>query len=324
MNVVSAIVEIEGLAVGFPGAGGTLQRVLDGVSLRVEEGQTVAVVGESGSGKSMTALALLGLLPPPARVLGGRLRLGGVDIRTAPEHELQGLRGRLAGLVQQDPAAAFDPVRRLWPQVSEAATRHRVVRTGTERRALAVRLLAEVGLDDPDGLAGAFAHQLSGGQRQRAAIAAALSAGPRLLVADEPTSALDSVSQAAVLRLLERLRDDHGLTLLLITHDLRLAAGVADHIAILHAGETVESGPRPEVLDRPVHPYTGGLLAGQVAPQGGGRNGGGPTRAACRFAPRCPRVMARCREARPALASLEDGRGVRCFLWSDVTEPSRD
>ncbi|MCU0290539.1 MAG: ABC transporter ATP-binding protein [Thermoanaerobaculaceae bacterium] len=321
---MSAIVEIENLAAAFPAADGTQQRVLDGVNLRVEEGQTVAVVGESGSGKSMTALALLGLLPPPARVLGGRLRLGGVDIRSAPEHELQGLRGRLAGLVQQDPAAAFDPVRRLWPQVSEAATRHRVVRTRTERRALAERLLAEVGLDDPEGLAGAFAHQLSGGQRQRAAIAAALSAGPRLLVADEPTSALDSVSQAAVLHLLARLRDGRGLALLLITHDLRLAAGVAEHIVILHAGETVERGPRPEVLDRPAHPYTGGLLAGHVAPRDGGSDGDGPTRTACGFAPRCPRVMARCREARPALAPLEDRRDVRCFLWSDATEPSRD
>lgn len=324
MNGVSALVEIENLAVAFPAADGTLQRVLDGVSLRVEEGQTVAVVGESGSGKSMTALALLGLLPPPARVLGGRLSVGGVDIRTAPEDVLQGLRGRSAGLVQQDPAAAFDPVRRLWPQVSEAATRHGLVRTRGERLALATRLLAEVGLDDPAGLAGAYGHQLSGGQRQRAAIAAALSARPRLLVADEPTSALDSVSQAAVLRLLARLRDERGLTLLLITHDLRLAGAVADQITILLAGETVEDGPHQQVLDSPAHPYTRCLLAGEVPPPPGGGAGSHLAPAACRFAPRCPRVMARCRAARPALTAHQDGRHVRCFLWGEAPEPGDD
>lgn len=317
---MSAMVEIKDLAIGFPEADGTMRRVADGVSVRVDEGQSVAVVGESGSGKSLTTLALLGLLPDGARVLGGSLRVAGVEVRLASEGVLQGLRGRVVGLVQQDPGAAFNPVRRLWPQVSEAATRHRLVRSRGERLELAERLLGEVGLDDPRALASAFPHQLSGGQRQRAAIAAALSAGPRLLLADEPTSALDSISQSEVLRLLDHLRDERGLTLLAITHDLRLAAVMAGSITVLHAGETVERGPRRRVLEGPAHPYTRGLLAGDITARPAGVAGGRQARQACRFAPRCPRVMPRCHQARPALMPLPGNREVRCFLWNEASE----
>ncbi|HNX52033.1 MAG TPA: ABC transporter ATP-binding protein [Thermoanaerobaculaceae bacterium] len=317
---MSPMVEIEDLAIGFPEANGTMRRVADGVSVAVEEGQSVAVVGESGSGKSLTALALLGLLPGAARVLGGSLRVAGVEVQSASEGVLQGLRGRVVGLVQQDPGAAFNPVRRLWPQVSEAATRHRLVRSRAERLDLAVRLLGEVGLEEPREMADAFPHQLSGGQRQRAAIAAALSARPRLLLADEPTSALDSISQSAILRLLAHLGDERGLTLLTITHDLRLAAVMAGTITVLHAGETVERGPRQRVLEGPAHPYTRGLLTGEIAARPAGVAGGHQARQACRFASRCPRVMPRCHEARPALSPLPGNRVVRCFLWSEASE----
>lgn len=317
MPGVPKLVEIEGLVVAFPTPVGRPGPIVDGVWLEVQERETVAVVGASGSGKSLTILALFGLVPIPGRIVGGRVRLDGVDVRTAREEVLRTLRGRVAGLVQQEPSANFNPVQRLWRGVSEAAARHSLVRGAAERRALAARLLAETGLDNPPAMSEAFPHQLSGGQRQRAAVAAALAAGPRLLVADEPTSALDAVSQAELLRLLARLRHDRGLAVLLVSHDLELAAVVAERIVVLHAGETVEVVDRSRLRRGPAHPYTQALIAGTVPPSS-------PTdrsRSACRFVASCPRAMPRCRQARPALAA-SPGRGrVRCFLWHEEAEP---
>lgn len=318
MSGVPKLAEIEDLAVAFPGVDGEWRRVVDGVRLDIEGGETVAVVGASGSGKSLTLMSLLGLVPPPGKVAAGRVRLAGVDVRTAGDAALRSLRGGVAGLVQQEPSANFNPVQRLWRGVTEAAARHGRVRRAAERRALATRLLAEMGLEDAPAAADSYPHQLSGGQRQRAAVAAALAAGPRLLLADEPTSALDAVSQAELLRLLGRLRHDRGLAVLLVTHDLELAAAAAERIVVLHAGETVEIGAPARLLDGPAHPFTQALLAGAAAPA----THPALSRSSCRLAAACPRAMDRCREARPALTAGPEGRHVRCFLWSDEVEPA--
>lgn len=318
MNAVPKLVEIEDLVVTFPTAEGGWRRVVDGVWLDVEDGETVAVVGASGSGKSLTNLALLGLVPAPGQVVRGRVRLNGVDVRTAGDEALCSLRGRVAGLVQQEPSANFNPVQRLWRAVSEAAARHGLAASARDRRVLAASLLAEAGLEDAPAMADAFPHQLSGGQRQRAAVAAALSARPRLLVADEPTSALDTVSQAELLRLLDRLRHDRGLAVLLVTHDLDLATAAGGRIVVLHAGETVEVGERSSLVKGAAHPYTQALLAGSSAPTSPPEL----SRSRCRFVDACPRAMPRCRQARPALGAGPEGGQVRCFLWSDSAEPA--
>ena len=307
---------IEDLVVAFPDTEGRRRLVVDGVWLDVEDGETVAVVGASGSGKSLTILALLGIVTAPGEVVHGHVRLVGVDVRAADEATLCGLRGRTAGLVQQEPSANFNPVQRLWRPVSEAAKRHGLVSGVRERRALAADLLAEVGLEDAPAMVDAFPHQLSGGQRQRAAVAAALAARPHLLVADEPTSALDSVSQAELLRLLGRLRHERGLAVLVVTHDLELATATGGRMLVLHAGETVEVGESVRLAKGPAHPYTQALLAGRVVPSAPAEL----SRSRCRFVDGCPRAMPRCRQARPALADGLEGGLVRCFLWSDTAE----
>lgn len=322
MNGVSRVVEIENLAVAFPRSDGGWERVVDGVSLDVAGGELVAMVGASGSGKSLATLSLLGLVPEPGRVVAGRVHLAGEDVCAASAETLRSLRGRVAGLVQQEPSANFDPVRRIWTQVSEAAARHGLASGRRKRRELAVQLLTEVGIDDPPAMADAYPFQLSGGQRQRAAVAAALAAEPRVLLADEPTSALDAVAQAELLGLFEKLRRTRGVAVLLVTHDLRLAASAADRMVVLHAGETVEAGPCSEVLREPAHPYTRALLDGAAANDSASRRSGGLTRANCRFAHCCPEVFAPCRAMRPGVSARVDGRRVRCFLAGDAVEPA--
>jgi ABC-type dipeptide/oligopeptide/nickel transport system ATPase component len=322
MNGVSRLVEIENLAVAFPRSDGGWERVVDGVSFDVAGGELVAMVGASGSGKSLATLSLLGLVPPPGRVVAGRVHLAGEDVRAASAETLRSLRGRVAGLVQQEPSANFNPVRRIWTQVSEAAARHALVSGHRERRALAMQLLTEVGIDDPPAMADAYPFQLSGGQRQRAAVAAALAAEPRVLLADEPTSALDAVAQAELLGLFENLRCTRGVAVLLVTHDLRLAASAADRVVVLHAGETVEAGPCSEVMREPEHPYTRALLDGPAASGGASLRAGALTRNQCRFARDCQDVFATCRAMRPGVSVRPDGRRVRCFLAGDAVEPA--
>ena len=324
------IVQVSDLAVAFPGAGDGWHHVVDGVSLTVEEGEVVGLVGESGCGKTLTALALFGLVPEPGRVVAGTVRVGGEDVLAADEKRLSALRGGVAGLVFQEPAQALNPVRSIGFQVSEAARLHLKL-PGERTDELVPKLLAEVGLADPAGLARAYPHQLSGGQRQRVLLACALSANPRLLVADEPTSALDTVSQQHMVELLEKLRERRQLSVLFISHDLALVGRLADRVTVLYAGETVEVAAREALLDDPRHPYARALMQSQLRVEGGGSQRlptvpgtvprAGEWGRACRFAPRCPVAFERCRAARPALTALENGRQVRCFLASDAEEP---
>jgi len=248
------LLSVEGLQVRF----GSDEPVVRGVDLRVSRGQTVAVVGESGSGKSTTAAAILGLLSPGGRITDGRITFDGADITSAGRRLMRSIRGREIGYVPQDPMTNLNPVWKVGFQVREAL---RVNTDGRDARRRAVQLLADAGMPDPAKQAGRYPHQLSGGMCQRALIAIGLAGRPRLLIADEPTSALDATVQRQVLDHLQRLTDELGTALLLITHDLALAAERAEQVVVIHRGQVVESGAAQSILRDPAHEYTQRLVA---------------------------------------------------------------
>ncbi|GGO62523.1 ABC transporter ATP-binding protein [Microbacterium nanhaiense] len=233
-------------------------RVVDGVSFEVPSGARLGIIGESGSGKSLTALAVMGLLPHGARATGS-VTWNGREILGLPDRELAAIRGSEIGMVFQEPQTALNPIRRVGGQIAEAARIHRGVR-GPEARALAERLAAAVGLPDPAGIVRRYPHQLSGGQRQRVGIAAVLAAEPSLIIADEPTTALDVTVQKGILELLASIVADRGASLVFITHDLAVLAQVATHAVVLERGRVVEEGAVADLLSAPTHPVTQGLL----------------------------------------------------------------
>jgi peptide/nickel transport system ATP-binding protein len=320
---------------------------VDGVSFTLETGESLGLVGESGSGKSMLALALMGLLPPGAKV-GGEAWLAGangasasrVNLLALPERERTAIRGRDIAMIFQEPMTALNPVMRIGAQIAEAIRAHSAGRSreDTGRRVLAA--LKRAAVPEPALRARQYPHQLSGGLRQRAMIAMALAAGespgdhasteslaksaqgePRLLIADEPTTALDVTVQKQILELLARLRRDLGLALLFITHDLGVVAQVADRIAVTYAGRIVEEGPAREVLERPRHPYTAGLL--RASPQLVRQKlepipGAVPSLTAlppgCAFEPRCPLRIPECTAAMPELRAAGPRHRARCIL----------
>jgi len=265
-----SLLAMRGLTIAFPKAG-SWQPVVRDVSLAVERGEIFGLVGQSGSGKTLTALAILGLLPANARVTAGRIELeepedpkqpggGTVDLLTLGPRELRRVRGGRIGLVFQEPSTAMNPAYTVGFQIAEAVQAHRKM-TRREARDEAVRLLDLVALADARRRLDDYPHQLSGGQRQRAMIAMALAGGPDLLLADEPTTALDVTLQAQILDLLETLRRDLGFSVLLITHDLGVVAGTCDRVAVMHRGEIVEEAGVEELFRAPAHPYTQELLA---------------------------------------------------------------
>ncbi|MHB8800483.1 MAG: ABC transporter ATP-binding protein [Thermoanaerobaculia bacterium] len=298
-------------------------RVVDGVSFDVSRGEIVALVGESGSGKTVTALSLLDLVPEPGRRVEGEVVFEGRDVATLTPAELRRLRGGGIGFVFQEPGEALDPVRTIGSELVAVLRRHRGLARDEARRE-AHSWLSRVALPEPESRMEDLPHRMSGGMRQRAMIALALAGGPRLLVADEPTTALDVTIQAQVLELLLRLRDELGLAILLVTHDLDVVAETADRALVMYAGEIVEEGPVSRLLASPAHPYTRALLASRpVLGSGEGRRSlpaidgvpavPGAWPPGCRFAPRCPVVIDRCHRERPRLAPLADGRAA-CHL----------
>jgi peptide/nickel transport system ATP-binding protein len=287
----------------------------------VHDGEVLCILGESGSGKSVSLRALLRLLPRHARI-DGSVRIAGEEVLSMPARALRDLRGGKVAMIFQEPMTALDPVYTVGQQIGEAVRRH----TGCGRaaaRARALELLELVRIPSPERRLDAYPHELSGGLRQRAMIAMALSCNPRLLLADEPTTALDATVQVQVLILLRRLQRELGMGMIFVTHDLGVAAEIADTVAVMYAGRIVESGPVVRVLKTPAHPYTAGLLASTVHGQPRERDidaipGSPPDLRrlppGCSFAPRCPRRIADCRRAVPEPRFPEAGHMAACLL----------
>jgi oligopeptide transport system ATP-binding protein len=305
-----SLLSVEGLRVRLPTTRG-LVTVVDGVDYEVEHGEVFGVAGESGSGKTMSMLALLGLLPEGAVVEGG-VRFGSHDLLRMPRRRLREVAGRELAMVFQDPLTSLHPMLSVGRQLTEHVRRHLGVDRGeAERRALAS--LDDVRIPDPASALRAFPHQFSGGMRQRIAIAIALACGPKLLIADEPTTALDVTVQAGILRLLDRLRRENDLSVVLITHDLGVMSAIADRVSIFYAGKVVEAGSREDVLRRARHPYTRALLDALPHPELGEDTplvaiaGAPPTPGAvpagCAFHPRCAFALETCRHQVPPLAA---------------------
>ncbi len=298
-------------------------RAVDGVSLSIPAGQTLCLVGESGSGKSVTALSIGRLLPsPPAFYPAGEILLEGRDVLRASRSELRALRGRAVSYIFQEPGASLNPVFRVGAQIKESLQLHRP-RAATD--AEVVRLLKLVGIPAPETRARNYPHEMSGGMLQRVIIAMAIAAEPKLLVADEPTTALDVTIQAQILELLAELKRRLGMSMLLITHNLGIVGQIADQVAVMYAGQIVESAPARQLVRRPLHPYTQALV--NSVPKLGARSerltnipGSVPSPGAmpggCRFHPRCAKARPDCAQNPPELVEVENGRQVRCPYWN--------
>jgi peptide/nickel transport system ATP-binding protein len=324
---MSRVLEVSNLRVSFPGADRRRFCPVDGVSFSLGRGETLALVGESGSGKSLTSLALLQLVPPPGRIeAGSSIRLGDTEVLGLKGEPLRQIRGRRIGMIFQDPMTSLNPVFTVGDQIMEGIRAHfRISRA--EARSRALRLLQEVGISDPDERLNAYPHQLSGGMRQRVMIAIALSAEPEILVADEPTTALDVTVQAQILEVLDNLRTQRGMAVLLITHDLGIVAGRADRVAVMYAGQIVEETSTEQLFANPSHPYTQGLFASVPRITGPLRRlnpirGTVPAASAwpsgCRFRPRCPKAFDKS-ELEPPLLPVEAGHRMRCWLAESPT-----
>jgi oligopeptide/dipeptide ABC transporter ATP-binding protein len=334
---MASLIDLRRLTVEIPTPSGWI-RPVDDVSFALAAGESLGLVGESGSGKSMLALALMGLLPPGARVRGEAWFAGAngasasrVNLLTLPERERIAVRGRDLAMIFQEPMTALNPVMRVGAQIAEAICAHHAGLSREEIDGQVLAALERAAVPEPAMRARQYPHQLSGGLRQRVMIAMALAGdngeSPRLLIADEPTTALDVTVQKQILELLAQLRRDLGLALLFITHDLGVVAQVADRIAVTYAGRIVEEGPTGEVLERPRHPYTAGLL--RASPQLV-RHKLEPIRGAvpsltalppgCAFEPRCPLRIPECAAAMPDLREAGPEHRARCILIAENVE----
>ncbi|HSD42269.1 MAG TPA: ABC transporter ATP-binding protein [Burkholderiales bacterium] len=326
----AVLLRAEGLRTSLDASGGEVVRALDGVDLEIGRGETFAIVGESGCGKSMTALTLMRLLPEQGRIVGGSVHLEGTDLLALPEARMRDVRGGRMAMIFQEPATSLNPVLTIGRQVAEVLERHVGLR-GEAARARATALLDAVGIADSARRLDEYPFQLSGGMKQRVMIALALAAEPELLIADEPTTALDVTIQAQVLDLLARLQRERGMSILLITHDLGVVAGMAQRVAVMYAGQIVETGPRHAFFATPQHPYARKLFAalpgagargaslevipGQVPALSGVFRG-------CRFADRCEYAFERCRTEPPGWTRVADGHLVRCHLREREIAPA--
>ena len=322
---MTPLLAVRNLRISFPDPVRGHVHPVDGVDLTLERGRTLAVVGESGCGKSLTSLALLRLVPPPGRIEpGSAVSLAGEDVLALGPEALRRVRGRRIAMIFQDPMTSLNPVFTVGDQVTEVIHAHFTVRKA-EARDRALTLLTEVGIPDPVARLRAYPHQLSGGMRQRVMIAMALAGEPELLIADEPTTALDVTVQAQILELLDSLRERHGMGLLLITHDLGIVAGRADHVAVMYAGQVIETAPTAQLFRNPSHPYTQGLFgsvprihgpAGRLTPIPGTVPPPAAWPSGCRFRTRCPVVHPRAGEMPPMLP-VGPEHTMRCWLAED-------
>ncbi len=331
MTSPAPLLEIEDLRTWFVTDEGVVKAV-DGVSYAVAPGETVAVVGESGCGKSVTALSVLGLVPPPGRIRGGSIRFAGEELVGASEQRLRALRGNDVAMIFQEPMTSLNPVYTVGDQIREALSLHQGL-GAQAARARTIELLDTVGIPSPAQRVDEYPHQMSGGMRQRVMIAMALSCDPRLLIADEPTTALDVTIQAQILELLARLQQDLGMSILLITHDLGVVAEMARRVVVMYAGKVVEEADVLSLFDRPRHPYTAGLLHSLPSMVGAGERlrpieGIVPDPrefpSGCAFHPRCAVALARCRREVPPLEPQPGGTPRRAACWYVADHPDAD
>jgi oligopeptide/dipeptide ABC transporter ATP-binding protein len=322
------LLRVQDLRVQFS-VGGEIVRAVDGISFSVNEGQTLCIVGESGCGKSVTALSVMRLLPErSARVAGGSVELAGEgNLLALPEERMRRIRGNTVSMIFQEPMTSLNPLFTVGGQVAEVLRAHRGLSRG-EANTQAIAMLRLVGIPSPEMRARSYPHQLSGGMRQRVMIAMALACRPKLMFADEPTTALDVTIQAQILELVERLQEEEGTAVVLITHNMGVVAEIAQRVCVMYAGVIVEEADTADLFSRPLHPYTRGLLASIPRPERGQRRrerlqaipGLVPDLRhlprGCRFADRCAEVHAPCRESEPALAAARgaDNHRVRCWL----------
>jgi len=299
--------------------------VLDGVDFQVEDGEILGIVGESGSGKTMTALSVTGLLPPAAKIPSGEVLFRGSNLLALSRRQMNRVRGEQIAMIFQSPRASLNPLYRVETTLAQVLRTHRNLR-GKSARRVALELLVDVGLPDPPRILRQYPHQLSGGMCQRVMIAYALASNPSLLIADEPTTALDVTVQLQIIQLLSRLRKEHGLTLILITHNLSVIAELCDRVTVMYLGKIVEEGPVLEIFDRPRHPYTVGLLASRPTVHVGGTLTTIPGQVpdlrerppGCPFHPRCPFAKEICSEQSPVRETVDSGHSVECHFWREV------
>jgi peptide/nickel transport system ATP-binding protein len=322
------LLEVRGLRVDFPTRRGTLLAI-DDVSFDIAPGEVLGVVGESGAGKSITGAAIIGLLEPPGRIAGGEIRLSGRRIDNLEPAQMRRVRGKEIGAIFQDPLTSLNPLYTVGRQLIETIRTH-LGMSETQARARAVELLASTGIPAAEARVDHYPHQFSGGMRQRVVIALALAAEPRLIVADEPTTALDVSIQAQIIALLKSLCREHGTAVMLVTHDMGVIAETADRVAVMYAGRIAEIGPVADVIHRPQHPYTVGLMGSipsiaetreRLAQIDGAMPRLNAIPKGCAFNPRCPKVFDACRERRPDLIPAGASRAA-CWLHdASVTRP---
>jgi len=329
------LLEVKDLRTHFPTRAG-LVRAVDGVSFHLDRGELLGLVGESGCGKSMTALSVMRLIAPPGKIVSGEIVFQGSDLLKLSDSQMRQMRGDDIAMIFQDPMTSLNPVYTVGEQIAEALRLHRKLSRGQARQAT-IEAMREVAIPDPSRRVDDYPHQLSGGMRQRVMIAMALACNPKLLIADEPTTALDVTIQAQILELLDELRKQRDLAVLLITHDLGVVAEVADRVAVMYTGRIVEESPVDELFAKPKHPYTEGLLSSVpkltaehvvkkerletiegVVPR--------PTELprGCHFAPRCSLRLPRCTEEDIPLYHLDGDVQVRCVLYDLVAAITAD
>lgn len=323
------VLEVNHLSICFDLANGQQAKVVEDISFSVYKEETVALVGESGSGKSITSLAVMGLLPiPPGRITSGSIRLNGQDLLQMKQKNMSSIRGNEMSMIFQEPMTSLDPVFKVSNQMIEGIRRHQPV-TKKEAFDIALRMLKEVGIANAEKVMHEYPHQLSGGMRQRVMIAMAMANNPKLLIADEPTTALDVTVQAQILRLMLKMKEEHGSAILFITHDMGVVAETADRVMVMYAGQIVEEAPVKTLFTQPKHPYTTALLQtipslesnvkrlpsipGTVPSAGQLPNG-------CRFAARCEHAMPVCSQKQPEIMQFEHGQQVRCHLYTEKGE----
>jgi len=322
------LLEVRHLRVEFPTRRGTLL-ALDDISFDIAPGEILGVVGESGAGKSLTGAALIGLLDPPGRIASGEILLDGRRIDNLPYEQMRRIRGRQIGAIFQDPLTSLDPLYTVGRQLVETIMTHLDL-TAAQARKRAIELLQETGIPAAEARIDQYPHQFSGGMRQRVVIALALAANPKLIVADEPTTALDVSIQAQIISLLKRVCKGQGAAVMLVTHDMGVIAETCDRVAVMYAGRIVEIGPVADVIHRPAHPYTAGLM-GSIPALDEDRerllqiDGAMPRLNAvppgCAYNPRCPQVFGRCHVERPELVTVGATRAA-CWLHAVSAVPA--